>query len=184
MATSQVARAIFQKIANSRASMGGNRITDGKYLFLIKKMLIEAKFDGTMFIVEFKVLAAEGILPDVQPNKVGTTASYVVNLDKNISAGGNAKAFVLGLLGYKEDEVAPADVEATLADLTDTAQPARGMLIADETYRKPIRSGPNAGKPFTAHRWTYVGQNAPEEVAKRRAELDAEEKAVPAASPT
>lgn len=163
--------ALFQKIAKSKASAGGNIIKDGKYLFCIHNLLIDAKFNGNMFIAEMEVIEAHQLLDDVEPNKVGTTASYVVNLDKNQSAGGNAKALVLALLNAKEDETSEEDFVESLQTLVSKGQPARGMLIADETFRKPIRSGPNAGKPFTAHRWQYVEQTA-EQIAARRARID------------
>lgn len=169
--------AILSKIANAKATAGGNIIKDGKYLFTLMNIICEQKFGGTMFIVEMLVDEAQAVFPGVEPNKPGTMASYVVNLDKNVSAAGNAKAFVLALLGYKESDVAmDDDFIAALAELTSANQPARGMRIADETFRKEIRSGKNAGSPFTAHRWQRVDQT-PEAIAKRRTEVESIAKA-------
>jgi len=173
---------IFARIAAAKASVGGNIIRDGKYTFGILKMLAdsEAKFNGHMFIVEFTVLASES-LPDivdeksgkpVLANAVGSTCSYVLNLDKNIAAMGNAKSFVMALLNQpNESEIDLEDFAETLEALVAQDQPARGMIIKDETFRKTIRGGVNAGKPFTGHRWQYV-EETEEQIKARRAEFD------------
>ena len=183
---------IFKKIATSRASKGGNHIKDGKYRFLVKKVLQEKKEDGEMFIVELQVVTSENVpgqfekagkpvwpgiegAVEVKANPVGSSPSYVLNLDSNKSAGNNAKAFVLALYDGEdfdeEDEEAVADFVETVDELVGEMQPARGMLIDDETFRKKIKGGKNAGEPFVGHNWTHVPQT-PEEIAQRRAKLD------------
>lgn len=97
-------------IAQARPTGGGIVITDGIYVLEIVRMIIDAKFSGTCFIVELIVVTSTPNFTDekgnvVAPNKAGTTCSYVVNLDKNLNAAGNCKAFVLALLGLKEDEL-------------------------------------------------------------------------------
>lgn len=171
--------AILRKIAEAKASGGGNITKDGKYTFAVNAMMIEAKFNGTMFIVEHYVKSAEAVEPDVEPNKPGTICSIVYNLDKNVSAPGNTKAYVLALFGYKEDEVTQDEFVATLGELCGPAQPARGMLIRTETFRKPIQKGPNAGKPFTGHRWQHVEQTE-DQIATERKYLDDLHKSVAA----
>jgi hypothetical protein len=168
-------REVFRKIANSRASGGGNQIKDGKYEFTVTKLLMEDKYTGCCFIAELLVDKAEASEPNIEPNAVGSTCSYVVNLDGSgkLSAPGNIKAFVLALLGLKEDEVSADEVADYTEKLVASDQPGRGMKITDETYRKTIRGGANAGKPFTAHRWGHVAGQTEASVAARKAELDA-----------
>lgn len=173
------ARDVFKKIAQAKATgSGGNQIRDGRYEFTILKLLMEQKFTGMCFIAEFLVDAAQATEPGVETNPVGSTCGYVVNLDGNgkQSAPGNIKAFVLALLDKKDEDVTADDVADVLEKLVSAAQPARGMRIGDETFRKTIQKGANAGKPFTAHRWKHVPGQTDEDVAKRRAELDAEGK--------
>lgn len=185
-------KALLNKIARSRATKGGNNIKDGKYVFEIKKIIQEKKEDGEMFIVELGVVECEAqpgnferagkpVWPgvdgaiEVKPNPVGSSPSYVLNLDKNKSAGGNVKAFVLALVDgedfSEEDEKAVADFVATVDELIGPTQPARGMLIYDETFRKKIKGGDNAGQPFVGHNWQHVEQTG-EQIAERRAKLD------------
>jgi hypothetical protein len=171
---------LLARIAKAQASVGGNLIRDGIYKFAITKMVLEQKFNGNMFIVEFKVLESASY-PDivdeksgkpVTANGVGTTCSYVLNLDKNIAAMGNAKSFVMALVGETDEgSIDEEDFQQTLDALLGKDQPARGMAIADETFRKPIKSGANAGKPFTGHRWKHI-EETEEQIAARRAEFD------------
>lgn len=161
-----------RKIVSASASGGGNIIRDGKYVFDVIRCLTKRAFrGGTVFIAELDVVDAEPTTPGVEPNRPGTTASWVLNLDNNPSAPGNVKGFLLALLGVDEARVSQDELESTTVDVVSDAQPARGMRIADETFRKVIRGGPNAGKDFVAHRWQNV-QQTPQEVAARRAALD------------
>jgi hypothetical protein len=173
-----VGRAIFQKIASAKASGGGNLIRDGRYEFTILKLLLEDKFNGTCFIAEMLVESAGEVEQGVEPNRVGSTCSYVVNFDGEgkLSAPGNVKLFVLALLNKGEDELDADQIADITEKLVAPSQPARGMRIADETYRKTIRSGKNAGKPFTAHRWKHVDGQTDESINERRKQLDAESK--------
>jgi len=171
---------LLARIAKAQASIGGNIIRDGIYKFVITKMVHEQKFNGNMFIVEFKVLESQSY-PDivdektgkpVTANAVGTTCSYVLNLDKNIAALGNAKSFVMALVGETDEgSIDEEDFQQTLEALLSKDQPARGMAIGDETFRKPIQKGPNAGKPFTGHRWKHI-EESEDQIAARRSELD------------
>jgi hypothetical protein len=170
---------LLERIARAKASKGGNIIRDGRYTLGILKMVIERLYSGNMFITEFLVLSADnmpGVLDDkglpMTANAVGTTCSYVLNLDKNESANGNVKSLVMALLGEtNEDNVNEQDFVETLTKLLDTDQPARGMIIKAETFRKTIKKGANAGKPFTALRWEYV-EESEAQIAARRAEFD------------
>lgn len=179
MAKGSDRRAVLEKIAKARASAGGNYIRDGKYRFLVHRLLLEDKFSGTCFIAELEVVSAEAQFPDITPNQPGTMASYAVNLDGNgkQSAPGNIKAFVLALLGFEENEVSDGDVAEALDGLTSDAQPGRGMYIDTETWRKQARSGKNAeldekgrGK-LLMNSWAHVEQTEAE-VAERRKQID------------
>ena len=180
---------ILAKIANARATTGGNIIKDGKYLLTIEKISIESKFRGTMFIAEFYVKKSEKTLANIEPNAVGSTCSIVLNLDEPRGIGaGNAKAFVLNLLGYDEPkgpiespEVQKflAEFQETLAKLIEPAQPVRGMLVNCETFRKVTQTGVNAGKEATYPRFSSVPQK-PEEIAASRNWLDQAHKETPA----
>jgi hypothetical protein len=170
---------MLKKIASAKATAGGNRIKDGNYLFEIMNILVEKKFSGWMFIAEFLVREATASgLKDatgrlIEPNAVGSTCGYVLNLDKNISAVGNAKAMILALFGMQESEVSDEDFFASLDAVSKPDQPARGMLIAASTFHKAKRNGDD----FMGLNFTGV-DNPEDQVAARRA---AQEKAAKAA---
>ena len=163
----------LQKVAKSQATKGGNFIKDGQYLFEIQSVINEQKTDGECFIVEFKVLESAQTMPDVVPNAVCSSCSVVWNLDKHKSSPGNVKGFILGLFGSDESDTPENEILETAQELVGSKQPARGMLIKDETFRGTIRSGANAGNPITKHKWMAVPNQADADIAKRRAALDA-----------
>ena len=171
-------RAVLAKIAEAQATGGGTAIRDGRYRFEILNLLLEQKYTGMCFIAELKVVNAEKVFEDIEPNKPGTTCSYVVNLDGagKLSAPGNIKAFVLALLGDNGD-VSNQEFQNYLASLVEPSQPARGMHLDSSTWRKFSRSGKNTtadakGRPpMVMNSWTYVEQTDAE-VKARRAELD------------
>mgnify|MGYP001590684624 CR=1 FL=1 len=176
--------ALLKKLKEAKATAGGNNITDGSYIFEVAELILDAKRKGTMFIPRLLVVESEKILVDVEPNQVGSTCSNALNLDTNVSAPGNAKAFFMGLLNMTESEadevvekrkVDGEEVEfkrwmVKMDEYTRPSQLARGMLVGDETYRKTIQTGPNAGKPFTAHNWVYIAQTSAEVAARRKAQ--------------
>lgn len=185
-------KALLGKIARAKATKGGNHIKDGEYLLEVVKILLETKEGGECFIVEFNCLESKGYpgnfevagqacwpgvegAVEVKPNAVGSSPSYVVNLTKQASAPGNVKAFTIALVGgedfSEESTESVADFVATLDELVGSTQPARGMLIRAATLRKPIKGGPNAGKPFVGINWSHVEQSG-EDIAARRAVLD------------
>ncbi len=171
--------ALAQKVATSRASGGGNVIKDGRYVFLIKKAFVDQKFKGTTFIAELDVIVAEKTHDTIEPNKEGSSASYVLNLDQNVSAPGNLKQMILALIGKEESELTPDQFATELNRVIGTAQAGRGMYIAAETYRKTTQKGANAGKEGVYPRWSTVSAtegNADTDITTRRAKLDAEKK--------
>ena len=161
-----LSQTLLQKIADARTTAGGDWIRDGRYTLQVKRILLEDKYKGTSFICELVVVAAAAINPAVAPNAVGTCSSFVYNIEKNESAAGNAKTFLLALLGLPLDTKAE-DFIQQMVRVTGPDQPARGMLIRGETYRKPIQRGPNAGKDYVGVNWDHVKQT-PEAVAAAR----------------
>ncbi len=183
-------QALFNEIANAKTSGTGIKIRDGKYIFVLKKVMMDKLYSGTYFIVEFIVKHATKVVVnelnepyaviDVEPNAVGTTCSVCVEIGgKNKSAAGNIKALFMGLVGETdESKVDAKEFQEMLDKMTSTAQPGRGMYIRCETYRKPIKSGVNIGKAYVGQNWSAVDQT-PEQYAAERKALDAmpEEKA-------
>lgn len=186
---------IYKQIADAKASAGGTALRDGEGLIVVRKLLVEKKHKGIMFIAEGKVLEANAVdVPDefrtlaefetgadgikrqklITPNKAGTDASYVVNLGKE-SGPGNAKAFLLGIDGTPESEIDPEKFMAMIKRVTSQEQPFRGALLRFKSFRKLIQKGANAGKPFTAFAWVHVPQQIAEMQA-RAAQLDADDK--------
>lgn len=167
----------FKQIGTANASGGGTYIRDGRYKFMVEKVHLNEGYSGACFIAELRVLEAEatGEVDEkgapVQPNKVGSSCSLVCNLKKHESAAGNAKAFaigVLGGLGYAPEAVG----EQILAAICGPNNPLRGAILKDQTFRKPIRTGANAGKPITLHKWESIAQTEAD-IKNGRAWLDA-----------
>lgn len=175
-----------------------DNIRDGKYLFLIKKLLLDELQEGPTFVAELEVVQAESkgdlnptTKQPVTPNGVGTTVGYVQKLNKFLSAGGNTKKFLLAMMGMTEQEGKENDPEASktagepvskLRGLMDDlfsangekVQKARGVYIACSTYQQATKSGANAGQVNTYCNFEHVKQSAAE-IAARRAKLDATE---------
>ena len=159
---------IMKKIANAKSSAGGNVIRDGKGRLVVKRMAIETKFSGTMFICEFGVKESTATRSDVQANAAGSECSFVCNLDKNIAAPGKTKDLLLRLLGEDEDKISPDDFVAALANATGPENPCRGMVVDYETYRKFTRDGK---KELVIPKFFHVEQTS-EDVLRERAILD------------
>lgn len=165
----------YAQIAAAAASGGGTYINDGRYKFMIEKLFRkDSNFagGGTSFIAEFRVLDAEPdpSNPTVKPNPVGSTCSVVAVVSKHASAFGNIKALLLGALGalgFTEEEITPEIIVKAF-----NSDELRGIMLEDATYRKNIKSGANAGKPITLHKWTSIPQTEAQ-IAEQRAGLDA-----------
>ncbi|MEO9194311.1 MAG: hypothetical protein ABI445_11660 [Polyangia bacterium] len=172
--------ALAKRIAEAKTTGGGNNIKDGNYGLLIKKLSCEGKFKGTCFIAEFDVVDSEKTHATIEPNTVGSDCSFVLNLDKNPeTALGNLKGFYCGLLGVEESAISQSELADKIVEYCSDDNKARGMLICASTYRKVTQKGPNAGKEGVYPRFSPVDAangNAPADIAKRRAELDAERK--------
>lgn len=171
----------LSKIQAATPTGGGTNIRDGRYLYFIERVVYNEKgHNGPAYIVEFRVVESEANgdvdekgAPTI-PNAVGSSCSMVCLLDKHESAGGNAKACVLGALaplGYVEAQI----TEPLLLDLASAANPLRGIAIRNETRRgwnKGRAVAANAGKPLTLNSWKSVAQTA-ENIMAQRAWLDA-----------
>ena len=191
----EVPAGVLDKIAAAKPSSTRHaNIRDGFYLFEVQRLLSEQKRKDHCFIIELGVIASRASTdpdrPGIVPNAPHSTASVVVAFG-NDSAGGNVTRFICGLLGVDPDQMTVTDektgdfvrfmtpeergqeIKSTYADLTSINQPGRGMLIRGETYTYPIKSGPNAGKPFVGVNWIFVPGQTEQTTALRRQRLDA-----------
>lgn len=192
-----MASSALNKITKATATKGGNNIKDGNYLYFVEKLSYDERgYSGATFVAEFRVVeaASNGATDEPKkgmpgkptiPNTVGSSCSMVCLLDKFDNAGGNVKAFLLGVLsplGYVEDEI----TEELILELSGDGNPLRGLAVRNETYR-----GWNKGKSVVANRdmaltlnsWKPVTQTA-EDIKARRAWLDANASRVePSAAP-
>lgn len=142
-------KAFATKIAGSTVFGKADRFKDGRGVLIVKNVLSKAGQKGDMFIMEFVVDSVEP--KDGKPcNGKGDTIAQALNLTTNQSAPGNAKAFILALMGVEEDpnlastitEICNDDPQAKDddGDLLGV-QPARGMRIAFETYHTTTKAG-------------------------------------------
>lgn len=173
-----ISPALAKKIADAKTSVSGNRIKDGEYELLVRKIICESKYKGTMFIVEFDVVDSAPTHEKIAPNAPGTECSVAFSLDApgpgGDAAKSNAKQFLLGLLGLEDGE---ADFMEKLVEYCDDDQPGRGMLVNCATYRKTINSGKNAGTEGCYPRFAQATEgNSDKEIAARRKKLDADKR--------
>lgn len=188
-------------IVNAKVSFGGNRIMDGKYLFITKKLLAKKSDKNSakaFFIAEFYVeeSAAVDVPVDLMtaaerangdkinpPNKPGSDCSVAIDLSSE-NGPSNVKAILCGLEGIDPQSLddspeGKAKFAALLRGSVQAANPFRGVQVRCSTNRKLIQKGQNKDKPFTANRWDSVPQT-PADALKRRTALDALDKAAPA----
>lgn len=179
---------LASKIANAKTGGGGNRIKDGEYVLVVKRILCETKFNGTFVIPEMDVVAAEATQEGVVPNKEGTDVSSAWSLDapgkQGEAALGNIKQFFCALLGLDEGSTSPEAIMEKVGQYAGKAGDpdstrARGMLVHCVTRRKTIQTGKNAGKDGTFPYFSTVSAedgNSAAEIAERRKELDAKKR--------
>lgn len=169
------------KIAGAQVFGKADRFKDGRGVLVVKNVISKRGQKGDMFIMEFVVESVSA--KDGKPcNSVGDTIAQALNLTTNQSAAGNAKAFVLALMGADEDpnlastitEICNEDANAKDEDGDALAvQPARGMRIGFETYHTVTK----AGADFLGINYSHVpddGKNA-----ERRAALGLDKPAAP-----
>lgn len=187
-------------IVNAKVSFNGNRINDGKYTFIVKKLLAkksDKNASKAYFIAEFFVEEAEAV--DVQldmmrpaekangnqispPNKPGTEVSVAIDLSSE-NGPKNVKAILCGLdnidpNALNDSPEGKAKFATLLRGSVGAANPFRGARVRCTTSRKGITKGTNMGQPFTANRWDPVTQTTAE-VASNRTKLDALDKKAP-----
>lgn len=144
-------------LINTAASRGGQYIKqDGRYIFRIKtKPTLTIKEDGLTFVAELDVVDAAPIRDDVKPHTVGSSVSFIAQLEANKSAAGNMKNFILGLFNLDESSLSD---DAYQEKVNDTLDKGEGMFIGAETYRKVTKGGPNAGKEGVYPNFSFVDQ--------------------------
>ncbi len=173
---------LAKKIAEAKTSKSGNNIKDGDYVLVIKKLICDEKYTGTMFIGEFGVVASEKSHETIEPNKEGSDCSVAFGIgspgDKGSAALSNTKQLVCAIQGLDEDdnegftkfcsEYVGKESEPEFSTL------AAGRLVTCSTYRKKTQKGPNAGKEGCYPRFGHVDAasgNSPEQIAERRREM-------------
>lgn len=148
---------IAKQVADAKVTGGGTYIEHGDYDLMVTKWEYQELQDKVM-VHEFVVISAKSKkvkegdkLYDSEPNPVDSVCSYAVNFDGagKLSAAGNVRAVVLGLFGFKENEVKGEVVQQTLGDCCDGK--ANGMILRCSTYPKEIKS--NKGNFITGMNW-------------------------------
>lgn len=201
---------VLGKFKSTRAAGGGNFFKDGKGVACVKMFKHDNTYDGQQLTTEFKIISSEkidvrddaGNVLDVEPNKPGSSVTWLAQYEQFESAHAAAKALTYALAGA--EEMGDDEFEETYKNMADfhvfegqgpvydangvntgtvrpysekdRQNPARGMLIGFETYRRNIRSGPNAGKPIVLVKWASIGEaggNSDADIEARRAALDA-----------
>jgi hypothetical protein len=163
---------LFQQIAEATPTNRGDQMRLGKYVFALKKAMINQGFKGLHFIIELLVKEAQAKRADVQPNAVGSTVALVFKLEGEFMqvALNNIKSFVLALLGEPDTAENQAQVKEVLNELTSDDQPLRGMLIACEAFEAEKQK--KKGETYIGQNWAHVPNQTGESIAASRAELD------------
>lgn len=162
-------------IANADVFARGERARDGEYVFLHIGCTYEKTRKGMALIIEHEVKEAKKILPDVEPNAVGSKVSYFMPDygDAAVMLQPNMKNYVCGLAGHDPKTVDKAIIKELIKKVGGPEQIGRGMLIKATTFHTDKRSD---GEDFMGFNWYPVaGENVPNAagVLQRRAELDA-----------
>lgn len=185
-------REMADEVGKARVAGGGNYIQHGDYILMIKKWFYQQIQDRCIILEALVIEARKKVVYEgtkkieQEPNAVGSECSSAANFDGpgKLSARANSRGPMLGLFGFKENEVSDAlaaftmrlvcKMDETEADLAgQPIQPATGMLVQCSTYPKEIRS--KKGEYITGIDWDCVakphqGVNAQDMV---RARLDA-----------
>lgn len=176
-----MSRAAFAKIAGSKANKGGTPIRDGRYTLMVKEIkLVDGTTDGACFIAVFEVVKAAAVKDGIEPNAVGSTCDWVQKIDKHLSAKGNVKQFVLDLFATTEAATNDDEVLDTLGRICNEdpkekdaggklleVNPAAGMLINAETFRKAKKGKPE--EVMTLVRWSGIEDQG--DIAGRKAAM-------------
>lgn len=157
---------LADEVGKARTTGGGNYIVHGLYTMMIKKWFYQKSPTGDRCIIleMVPVESAKKVVyhgqekVEQEPNAVGSECSTVANFDGagKQSAPGNSRAPVLGLFGFKENEVPDAKVSETLDYCVSDVQPAAGMLLTCSTFPKEIRS--RKGEYITGLTWECINR--------------------------
>lgn len=173
-----------KKAAKANAMRTGNYIRQGRGRLVIRSIVCEEMHGGETFVAEMGVVSSESFADaDEKANAPGSIVSYVQQITKRPDVAlPNIKAFFLALMGLDEDGLAKAAAakqmtpedffayQVTKASGED--QKARGMLIDYSTVRKQTKA---KDKTLTIPRFSHVPGQSKEDVAQRRAEIEAAE---------
>jgi hypothetical protein len=160
----------------------------GEYVFAL--CAIGFKEGGKTWGGLFRVRESKATVQGVTPHPVGTLVSTGGNITTNRNAIGNLTDIVIAADGVQTVKTPDKGGDPTehakfshylaqkLAQLCapQNATLYRGLLIRGQTYtsKKPIASGPNAGKYFVGMNWYHVPGQTAESLTAERAKLDAE----------
>lgn len=162
-------------IANADVFARGERARDGEYVFLHVACTYEKTRRGPALIIEHEVVEAKKVLPDVEPNPVGSKVTYFMPDygDAAVMLQPNMKNYVCGLAGHDPKSVDKGIIKELIKKVGGPEQIGRGMLIKATTFHTEKR---NDGEDFMGFNWYPMpGQNVPNapDVLTRRAALDA-----------
>lgn len=140
---------LFGGIDKAKSSSGGVYLLRGVYALECRVNKTGKSREGRpFFVAEFTILESSN--PE---RPVGTSASFMVMLDKNIeTALGNIKGYAAALCNVPEDKVDEAGVEA----LVSAANPGAGMKVRVECTDIKTRKN----EDFTKHTWTPYEKKA------------------------
>ena len=181
--------AMARAIAQADTMGGGNWPRDGRYLWCVERLWLKmGGYKGDSFIANMFVAEAASTSPEVQPNAVGSTVSYSINMSKNPVAKQLVKTLICGILGA-EVSTDPAaklrqeqEIEALFVGyhdpqtgrqvpaVIDREQPLRGYLVEVEAW-----TGRTVGKntPITKYSFKSI-KMSDQDRAQWRARLDKE----------
>lgn len=170
---------IFDEIAQAKVTGGGDHFRPGIGKVAIKAIRHRSGFKGVFIIGEFKVLESREKEAGKLPNAAGTSAAQVFPMsgDKNKVLMAQAGVLKLGKAIFEvagATNLDDAALSKELEGLVQPSQPARGMVLAYETRQVMTK----AQKEITVVEFKPLKQS-PDDVAKMRATLDAEDPFVP-----
>ena len=167
---------IFSKIGSAEVTKRGDFLRDGDYLLEVSEIKLFNGNSGATHVVELIVREAKAKKVGVEPNAVGSKASFV-----NVLAGktkdvapGKIKGFCLEFVGEDVKRTDPAKAGQIVAQITGTdTDPARGRImrgamIRAETYEFTSRSGVQG----VGVNWFHVPGQTKSDIAARAAAQD------------
>lgn len=141
----------FAGVEDATTSGGGVYFLDGIYEIEVERcFMMQSRKKDDLFIVECKILES-----DNDERRVGTHASWVVNLKHDASLG-HIKSFVGAANGIhpenEKDKLNESVTEEVCELAVDDSNPLAGTRLALEATTIKTK----AGGDFTLHRWSPV----------------------------